>query len=98
MLLRGGIRQDNKNQGRLLQNQEVPYGITLVQADRVTYDDDERVKVCIIDDGYAYGHPDLPMSGVTGYVDSSGELPWDIPGHSRGTGVAGEYLRKQMPT
>jgi serine protease len=68
----------------------VPYGIDLVQARDVTYNANtgNAKTVCIIDSGYALGHPDLPTDGVTGYKGDL-SLPWDVDGDSHGSHVAG---------
>lgn len=60
------------------------YGITAVQADAVTYQGGKMV--CIIDSGYASGHPDL-QTNVNGSSGSAG--PWDEDGLQHGTHVAG---------
>jgi serine protease len=67
-----------------------PYGIDLVQARDVTYNpaSANAKTICIIDSGYALGHPDLPTDGVTGY-EGQNNLPWDQDGLSHGTHVAG---------
>lgn len=68
--------------------QATPYGIALVQADQLAQDTNDDVSVCIIDSGYALGHPDLPQNGVTGDDDpGTGSVFQDACGH--GTHVAG---------
>ena len=62
-----------------------PYGIAMTQADQLNYAG--GTKVCIIDSGYDYGHPDLPAANVTGEMGLSG--PWNEDDHSHGTHVAG---------
>lgn len=67
--------------------QQVPYGITMVQADQIASTPSNR-KVCIIDSGYYLGHEDLQTSSVRGDWDSStGDPLRDAFGH--GTHVAG---------
>jgi serine protease len=44
-------------------------------------------KVCIIDTGYNFGHPDLQIINVSG--TSHDTPPWDQDGHGHGTHVAG---------
>lgn len=79
--LRGHVRDAR----RLAQS--TPYGIGMVEADQVTYQD--GMKICIIDTGYDLGHVDLPTEGVTGY-DGQSNLPWDSDGNGHGTHVAGK--------
>ncbi len=64
----------------------LPYGLTMVQADQVTYQGGQ--KVCVIDSGYSVNHPDLPTAGVTGSEDGGSGVWYEDPfGH--GTHVAG---------
>ncbi|WP_341501270.1 S8 family serine peptidase [Gallaecimonas sp. GXIMD4217] len=63
-----------------------PYGIAMTQADQLDYLGGK--KVCIVDTGFAYGHPDLPDATVDGAPDG-GAGPWDQDGHGHGTHVAG---------
>jgi len=62
-----------------------PWGIGAVQADQVT--GLAGMKLCIIDSGYALGHPDLPQTSVAGSSGSAG--PWYQDGSHHGTHVAG---------
>ncbi len=62
-----------------------PYGLSMVQADQLTYLG--NIKVCVVDTGYALGHPDLPSATVDG--DSEGAGPWYVDGHGHGTHTAG---------
>jgi len=71
--------------------EEVPYGISMVQADQVEIGP-YPVKVCIADTGAARNHPDLAaatMSGTDRYSDGQSVLRWanDLRGH--GTHVSG---------
>ncbi len=67
---------------------QVPFGITMVQADQVSDSLVGNQKVCIIDSGYHVGHSDLPSAGVTGdFLSGSGDPFIDSCGH--GTHVAG---------
>lgn len=68
--------------------QTTPWGITAVQADRVTGATSGGLKVCIIDSGYNRGHEDLPTNNVTGSADN-GAGPWYEDGDGHGTHVAG---------
>lgn len=64
----------------------VPFGISMVQADRVAVGG-AMPRVCIIDSGYRLTHVDLPKSpNVSGY---NGTLPWNEDGDGHGTHVAG---------
>lgn len=67
---------------------QVPYGITMVQADQVSDADAGNRTVCIIDSGYHDGHSDLQQGNVTATHDGgSGDPFTDSCGH--GTHVAG---------
>mmetsp|Transcript_20158 Transcript_20158/g.24706 ORF Transcript_20158/g.24706 Transcript_20158/m.24706 type:complete len:611 (-) Transcript_20158:298-2130(-) len=68
-----------------------PWGLSAIQSDLLEQNENgEQIKVCIVDTGYALGHPDLPDLD-SGYLEGiSTELGnWndDIVGH--GTHVAG---------
>ncbi len=69
--------------------EEVPYGITMVQAPDVDNSNVDNQRVCVIDTGYDISHVDLPSAGVTG--DDLGEDtgPWNTDGDHHGTHVAG---------
>jgi subtilisin family serine protease len=69
--------------------QTTPYGITMVQADRLSDTNAGNVTVCIIDSGYYRAHEDLAGSNnVSGSTDSGTGLWYeDTCGH--GTHVAG---------
>ena len=71
--------------------QLVPYGISMVQADKVPDLDAAagNMKVCIIDSGYSKGHEDLQHRRVSGDDDIGGAGPWDHDGFGHGTHVAG---------
>ena len=71
---------------RLLE-EEVPYGIKMIQADQLDVGS-HNVTVCIIDTGYAEGHPDLPLD-TTGTSTPERNFTWneDLNGH--GTHTAG---------
>ena len=67
---------------------EVPYGITMVQADLVSDQHAGNQKVCVIDSGYHIGHTDLQDFNVTAsYLSGSGDPYIDPCGH--GTHVTG---------
>jgi subtilisin family serine protease len=71
--------------------QLVPYGIKMVQADKLPELDVNagNRKVCIIDSGYDNTHEDLPHVHVTGEDDIGGAGKWDVDGTHHGTHVAG---------
>jgi subtilisin family serine protease len=71
--------------------QTTPYGITMVEANQVVYNDPNAAdhgsrKVCIIDSGYYLSHEDLPVGTVAGF-SGTGNWDQDLCGH--GTHVAG---------
>lgn len=70
--------------------QLVPYGIKMVQADKVKDTNAANRKICIIDSGYSLGHEDLQNNAnVTGEDDIGGAGPWSVDGSHHGTHVAG---------
>ena len=68
--------------------QLVPYGIPMVQADRVSDASAGLRKVCIIDSGYDLSHEDLAANAVNGDNDSGTGL-WSTDENHHGTHVAG---------
>lgn len=70
--------------------QDVPYGIKLVQADKLPSGDGNTAnrKLCIIDSGYDRNHEDLNGNAVTGEYDT-GTGWWYTDENSHGTHVAG---------
>lgn len=66
--------------------QFVPYGFSMVQADKVRYQGGK--KVCVIDSGYNIAHPDLPSANVDGAEDGGAGV-WYEDGLGHGTHVAG---------
>ncbi|MFZ5548333.1 MAG: S8 family serine peptidase [Pseudomonadota bacterium] len=70
--------------------QLVPYGIPMVQADKVRDVNAANRKICIIDSGYSLGQEDLQNNAnVTGEDDIGGAGPWSVDGSHHGTHVAG---------
>jgi serine protease len=66
----------------------VPYGIQMVQADKVTSSGAAGVTLCIIDSGYSIGHEDLRDTNVTFTSNAGSKTPTkDSCGH--GSHVAG---------
>jgi serine protease len=80
------VEEDPK---RYLMAEDVPYGITAVQANLVAALDNASTQVCIIDSGYNLGHEDLPSSNVAGHDDPNGSGNWYQDENSHGTHVAG---------
>lgn len=76
---------------RYISAQTIPYGISLTQSDVMPAFPDSGVKVCVIDTGYALGHPDLPGlgEGLTGESNTAEAGNWYQDGHGHGTHVAG---------
>jgi subtilisin family serine protease len=73
--------------------EQVPYGITMVQADQLTFDAAHAKKLCIVDSGYDIAHEDLPPSGVAGVdLTNSGIGSWNTDEASHGTHVAGTMV------
>ena len=73
-----------------LSGQLVPYGIPLVQADKMPSGDGlvNNRKICIIDSGYDLAHPDLNGNIVSGEFDT-GTGAWSTDESNHGTHVAG---------
>ncbi|WP_334015716.1 S8 family serine peptidase [Alteromonas sp. S167] len=76
---------------RSLMAQTAPYGYTMVQANQFGQGDTTARKVCIIDTGYNYGHPDLPdiNNGLSGNSNNTAVGNWYNDGNGHGTHVAG---------
>eukprot|EP00588_Corethron_pennatum_P015621 CAMPEP_0194269468 /NCGR_PEP_ID=MMETSP0169-20130528/3618_1 /TAXON_ID=218684 /ORGANISM="Corethron pennatum, Strain L29A3" /LENGTH=290 /DNA_ID=CAMNT_0039011117 /DNA_START=591 /DNA_END=1459 /DNA_ORIENTATION=+ len=77
----------------LLLSDEEQYGITMIEASKVSrawmYGPKTK-KICIIDTGYYYDHTDLPKAGVSGYSGHLNEYyDWKQDGHGHGTHLAG---------
>lgn len=78
---------------KLLNESITPYGISQVQSDLLPQrptSDNTTIKVCVVDTGYALGHPDLPdlSSGYLEGIDTeAGSWSEDVVGH--GSHVAG---------
>ena len=79
------IEQDHR---RYLMADEVPYGISMVQADQVSDGLAGNRTICVIDSGYYIGHNDLQTQNVTATPNSGSGDPFIDPcGH--GTHVTG---------
>jgi subtilisin family serine protease len=87
--LRGGGGQERHRE--LVETK--PYGIVMVQADKITLPNPtnggEPIKVCVVDTGYDLGHEDLPFANVDGNSPYGNGEEWDEDGNSHGTHVAG---------
>jgi serine protease len=69
--------------------QALPYGISLVQADKVSTNAASSQKICIIDSGYSQQHVDL-KDAVTGEVTfTQTSSTWDKDSCGHGSHVAG---------
>lgn len=82
------IEPDHKRYILSAKGQEIPYGISMVQADLVGDEQAANRKVCVIDTGYNLGHEDLTQDLVTG-VNDPGTGNWFHDGHGHGTHVSG---------
>ncbi|NNE57069.1 MAG: S8 family serine peptidase [Hellea sp.] len=69
--------------------EEVPYGITMVEAPLVSDANTGNQKVCVIDTGYEISHIDLPASNLTGNDFGTATGPWNTDGDGHGSHVAG---------
>ena len=67
-----------------------PWGLDMIESDAVPMGD-HPVKVCLIDTGYAQGHPDLPFATGDDSIRPHRREPWlwDIDFNGHGTHVAG---------
>ena len=73
-----------------LEDQLVPYGIEMVQADLLASATGTARKVCIIDSGYDGLHEDLSHgAAVDGTSDTGGAGIWSVDDNGHGTHVAG---------
>jgi subtilisin family serine protease len=77
-----------EDQLRYLSSQYEPYGINMVQADRLPDLHAGEVTVCIVDSGYDLLHEDLSGNNVDG-VDIIGSGAWYEDTNKHGTHVAG---------
>lgn len=73
--------------GQRILDEEIPWGIKMIQADQLDVGA-HALTVCLIDTGYAQGHPDLP-NDTTGTSTPDRNFTWneDLNGH--GTHIAG---------
>lgn len=68
-------------------NEQVPYGINMVNLDGVPDTSVGNRKVCIVDSGYEINHPDLPSPAnnspgtITGTEGGAGPWTVDRDGH-----------------
>jgi len=73
----------------LLAAESSPYGIAMVQADKVSDQYAGNQTLCIIDSGYDIAHDDLQKVGVSGGNTAASAGEWSIDNNSHGTHVAG---------
>ena len=70
--------------------EEKPYGIEMIQADEIGMGENP-VKVCVVDTGFAFGHPDMDNSKITGASRSSNVdkswMPWSVDKRGHGSHV-----------
>ena len=66
-----------------------PYGIQMVQANKVVSPNAAGVTLCIIDSGYSQQHADLRDSNVTAKLTDSGSGSWNKDSCGHGSHVAG---------
>ena len=71
----------------------LPYGIQMVQADKVSSPNPGAVTLCIIDSGYSQQHADL-KDGV-GFTSTSGTGTWNKDSCGHGSHVAGTRVTNQ---
>jgi len=70
--------------------ESIPWGISSIEALKVSDEEVSNQKVCIIDSGYSINHPDLPSSPQV--VSGTSQIPaesWSQDGIGHGTHVAG---------
>jgi subtilisin family serine protease len=88
MVRKGTPRISNRN--ALDSSEQIPFGIPMVQADRLAFNAAGAKKVCIIDAGYDLGHEDLQTANVAGVDLTTTQLgDWNTDENSHGTHVAG---------
>src|SRR5687767_12874564 len=67
----------------------IPYGIQMVQANKVASPNAADVVLCIIDSGYSNEHADLRDTNVTAKLTDSGSGAWNKDSCGHGSHVAG---------
>ena len=69
-----------------MSEQEIPYGIKMVEALGIEYVADSGIKACIIDTGYDLGHEDLPDGTLMTGGGTCNNVPcdWNEDPHSHG--------------
>jgi serine protease len=88
-----GSPKSEESRTRQRQLDEIyPWGLEMIQADRVSMAPNSNVTVCIVDTGIAMGHPDFNSDRITGTDNEKFWGPawhWDRDIEGHGTHVAG---------
>ena len=71
-----------------MEDEILPYGITMIQADQVSDSNAGDITVCVVDTGFDINHEDLPVDNATGTNDP-GTGDWFHDGFGHGTHVSG---------
>jgi len=89
---REDVQYIEKDERIRIMGEQVPYGITLVNAldGMPDYKVGSGIKVCIVDSGFDKGHEDLQTSNIQGSGTCTDDpCDWDSDPNSHGTHVAG---------
>jgi subtilisin family serine protease len=87
------LRSEQKLRGGRQLQQATPYGVSLAQGDQVSVGSADKPKVCIVDTGVAYGHPDISTTKTWGasrnFSADNARLLWHTDKRGHGTHLAG---------